>query len=127
MEVDNKLLNDIFKRAKEILEVPGVWTRHVLARARCGTPVGFEDPEACKFCAVGAIYRAVNEKYARSMFVSYDDTAQVVTCRAVELLDKYISPGSEFNYTAAFNDAQESVEPVLELFNKAISETEVTV
>ena len=45
-------------KAYEIFEKPDSWTRGTAARNRLGGEVHEDDPAACMFCVVGAVWRA---------------------------------------------------------------------
>lgn len=51
----------ILRRAAQIIANPDNWTQHALARNRLEMLVYSNSPEATKFCAAGAIRRAVTE------------------------------------------------------------------
>ena len=77
--------------AIDLLEAPGSWTQHALARNGQGTPVSGMSPEATQYCIVGALERsgnAVLDKIGPN-FVGIWDIYDVVTsnCDAEDLVD----------------------------------------
>lgn len=52
------LTPEIAKKALEILENPETRTRKTLARNAANKPVWVLDPDACKWCGIGAIIKA---------------------------------------------------------------------
>jgi len=55
------LQHQILGRALELVSDERSWTRHALARSASDDPCNVADPRAAKFCAIGAIKRAVLE------------------------------------------------------------------
>ena len=49
---------DVLRRARELIATPEQWTQGVAARDDGGASVAYMDPEACKFCMLGAVWRA---------------------------------------------------------------------
>lgn len=47
---------EILLKAADLIEPPEKWTTGVLARDAFGNAVDSDDPSACSWCAVGAIY-----------------------------------------------------------------------
>jgi hypothetical protein len=52
------LRQQVLRDARTLIEDHTHWTRGVLSRAASGRPVMWHDPEACRWCAVGALNRA---------------------------------------------------------------------
>ncbi len=52
---------EVLDRAADILERDGGWTTEAYARSTSGRMVNVTDGQACQFCVVGAIMRAVHE------------------------------------------------------------------
>lgn len=48
----------ILRRARKRVSDPGRWTQGQMARKPTGTGVTAKNPEACRWCAVGAIRKA---------------------------------------------------------------------
>jgi hypothetical protein len=53
------LRHQVLRNARALIERPTDWTRGVHARAENGRPVMWHDRQACRWCALGAINRAV--------------------------------------------------------------------
>lgn len=51
----------IIKRAKELIATDDQWCKNTSAMNIFGLRVQSNDPEACRFCAVGATWRAAHE------------------------------------------------------------------
>jgi hypothetical protein len=102
---------DTLKRARELLTKG--WTKRVSARDDNRTPVSCLSEQACSWCALGAV-----EKSAKS--------AALGECDHFEQFDETINALSTTlnGSVIAFNDAQDRVEPVLELFDKTIARLE---
>lgn len=60
------LQHQIIARALEIVSDEEAWSRGALARTSRGEPCAVCDPKATRFCAVGAISRAVFELLGQS-------------------------------------------------------------
>lgn len=52
----------LFESARDVLLIPGVWTKGTMARNELGEDVYFDDPSACQFCLLGAVYAAAGEE-----------------------------------------------------------------
>jgi hypothetical protein len=63
------LQHQIVARAVELIADEANWTRGSLARTRDGSRCGWSDPEATRYCALGALGRAAAE-----LVVSYDQS-----------------------------------------------------
>lgn len=102
---------DILIAAKELLSKPGAWGKHHYAVDHTGAPVRTLEQTACRFCAVGVIARVNGWDNGLS-------EAQII-------LERHI-PSTHVGRRGltCFNDRQETVEPVLELFDKAIASCE---
>jgi hypothetical protein len=85
----------------------GWCTRHY-AKDATGTPVSTIDPDACRFCAVGALARA-----------SYSNR---VDSEALALATAYLEGALPEGVASVqqFNDAQDDKRPVLALYSRAI-------
>jgi hypothetical protein len=51
----------VLSRAWELVSNEASWTRHAISRTASGLQCDFKDADAAKFCAMGAIFRAVYE------------------------------------------------------------------
>ncbi len=58
----NSLRKALVNRACEIIRDPACWTQSVAARDQLGRAVSPQSTEARKFCAFGALTRAVHER-----------------------------------------------------------------
>jgi hypothetical protein len=56
----SKQILEVLVEAKKLLEAG--WTKEVYARGPDGVNASFMDPDACSFCAIGAVYRAAEDK-----------------------------------------------------------------
>jgi hypothetical protein len=59
--MSNSLEKRITARALDFIVEQGHWTRGALARRSNNQPCTWSDPEAVRFCAVGALHRAATE------------------------------------------------------------------
>jgi hypothetical protein len=101
----------ILKEARELLAQPGKWTRYWFARDALHAPVKSLSADACCFCALGAVTR----------FAGCDWSEQ--WREAAAALQGCLPDNTS---VAIFNDAQETVEPVLALFDRAIAKLEAS-
>ena len=102
---------DVVKYARALLAKRGGWTKGCYARDSEGNAVHEARPEACSFCAKGAIYRAVHDL----------NPLQSVYHRAVAV---FLADG-EYSLIG-FSDAQTTKAPVLRKFDKAIAKLEAS-
>ena len=56
--MDEQIIIEVLTDARALLRVRGAWTQHHNARDSSGIPTDPTDPNACKFCALGAMQRA---------------------------------------------------------------------
>jgi hypothetical protein len=67
-------MKQILIDARKLIEKPENWTKGVFARNKAGVPVWTSAPDACSFCAIGAIAKVngASELWEReSLGVSY--------------------------------------------------------
>jgi hypothetical protein len=86
------------------------WCRYVRARDAAGNPVEPTSEQAVAWCAGGALIAAGSpddERYRRAEFRRLEDA---IDC----------------SWVANFNDLQETVEPILAAFDRAIAARETT-
>lgn len=100
--------------AVEILEfsrdlIKKGWVSSCFAQDSDGEEVDPGSPNACSFCALGALIRAMH------VLKSSSDVSK----QAEGALGKSLSP--DFLNVIHFNDAQHSEEPVVDLFDRAIA------
>lgn len=98
---------EVLRRARARLAQPGAWTKDFDARNAAGEPVDADCPEATCWCAWGAVIVESGGDYGA----------------AIEELAWALSTPREARISA-FNDAQETVEPVLAMFDRAIARLE---
>ena len=55
------LHHQIVTRARQLISDPARWTRGELAKRKNGLPIEPSDPEAYRFCAIGALTRAASD------------------------------------------------------------------
>jgi hypothetical protein len=99
---------EILKAARELLAMPGAWTKGHYAKNSSGYQVYPFEPEAACFCSYGAMSRFAAEGGTANLHAAEDAVRAQV-------------PNGDL---IGFNDAQESVEPVLAAFDRAIAKLE---
>jgi hypothetical protein len=100
-------LIEVLRKARDLLSQPGAWTKGHLARDGAGYPVDPLSGDGACFCIVGAID-----------FITRDNHEMHDAARSE------LRKGMSGIGLASFNDSQDTVEPVLELFDKAIARLE---
>jgi hypothetical protein len=55
------LYHQIVTRARQLISDPARWTQGELAKRKNGLPIEPSDPDAYRFCAVGALTRAASD------------------------------------------------------------------
>jgi len=105
---------DVLKRARERLAKPGAWTKGEFARDAVGEGVTSCDPHAVCWCALGAV-----NVEAEGIALPKEREAAKDALAVAAGLAKGDTTG-----VVKMNDSQETVEPVLELFDKAIARLE---
>lgn len=98
---------DVLKRARYLIEKPGSWTRHVMARDELGEWAPWDADDATCFCSLGAILRA--------------GIGTAMTSRAIDAIRAVIPTRliSQFNDDEARDQAE-----VLSVFDRAIAAAE---
>ena len=48
---------DVLRAAKALIDTPEKWTKGTYAEDARGVAVGYDDPDACRFCSSGALKR----------------------------------------------------------------------
>lgn len=100
-----KTTKEILQAARDKLAVPGVWTQRALARDLSGNRVNPRKPEACQWCAYGALMVSTPLGISDGPAI---DALNAACNTALGFVD--------------FNDKLcESVEPVLAMFDRAIA------
>jgi hypothetical protein len=102
---------DILIYARALLAKRGGWTKGSYAKDKQGNAVTEDSPEACSFCAQGAIYRAIYD-------LGPSDSALM-------LLDHTFSRIGEIGLIS-FNDRQASKRPVIAEYDRAIQKLEAS-
>ncbi|HVI40738.1 MAG TPA: hypothetical protein VM577_08760 [Anaerovoracaceae bacterium] len=105
------MILEILKKAKEKISDPANWCREMIAQKADGTAAYNKDPEACKWCAAGAIWS------------SHEDSG--LTRDAFQFMTKMIPELQETKLQSIFevNDVL-GHEAVMNLFDLAISKLE---
>jgi hypothetical protein len=106
-----KTVADLLRDAKAKIAGPEAWTQGVLARDTAGVAVDPTNPDACRWCAEGAVVAATGQQ-----------TFEEASDRCLAYLRASCGEAALF----AWNDAPErSHEEVLEVFDFAILTAEV--
>ena len=101
----------VLSDARALLAEPGVWTQTSFARDAQGQPCESSSPEACQFCALGAIERAEHTRYGFAMHWSASREALVAAL-----------PQGALDSVMVFNDnPTRTVDEVLALFDRAVT------
>jgi hypothetical protein len=96
------------KAARDLLSVPGQWTKRQAARDKDGNMTGPHSPDAVCWCLIGALAKCKVPTYGPMR----DKIVRVIYDRYPETNGGLVS----------FNDSQESVEPILEVLDIVIEE-----
>jgi hypothetical protein len=105
---------EILQKAKEILSKPGAWLKRTYARTETGISTWGHSPNAVCWCAIGAVQKATLSPEETKNSIPDWTKVQGIW----DELDRTIGD------VTVFNDAQETVEPVLEVFDKTIARLE---
>lgn len=99
---------EVLKKAREIIAKEENWAQHVFAANEKGESVPDYSSDACKFCSLGAISKAVgsDDEYHITNFVTYTNAKRLL----MSAIDEHI---------AVFNDTH-THEEVIAAFDKAI-------
>lgn len=103
-------MSDVVKSGIEVLEKNG-WTKEVCARDSNNQQVFTDDPAACSFCVMGAIFKAEEEFYGGN------------SVGTLQALNTFISERRGYDKkmsvipAAAYNDSCETKEEVIKLLN----------
>lgn len=134
-----KLANKTERDIEALLEVRQLlekgWCKGAFARDLHGTPVPALSESACQWCLSGAVERACSRRTLsalpgvlnKGLYPEYPELVDVPAVRRVfSALAGVLNKGSRYYHElpAPFNDAQDSVEPVLELVDKTIERLE---
>jgi hypothetical protein len=105
---------DIFKKARQL--VANGWTQSTPARSANGTVCFYGDEDATHFCAVGALFRAVNDN------VEGEDERFKEKLKISMKLSEQLP--SNISIPTWNDDKNRKQEEVLDLFDKIISKYE---
>lgn len=95
---------EVLVQAKELISTEEKWTQGAYGRQADGTLISFTDPRACRFCTMGALFRASAED------MDGFDGANRALSQAI---------GTRSIGIVAFNDSHTHAE-VMAMFDKAI-------
>ena len=109
-------LLEVLRRARLRLTVPGQWTKGALARDASARIVPDRSPAATCWCAAGAVFTEASALLS-------DNEANALAVSAIAKLRAAV-PGGPCLDLSAFNDAQETVVPVLDVFDAVIARLE---
>lgn len=114
---------EILTRAREIITPPGNWTRHYVARNKDGEVTFSSSPDACQWCAIGAIEAASGSQIIpyppRDIKVEMDSALN--TLRSA-IPAGFSDPRNGGPIVSIYNDAKStSHDDILKLFDRAIS------
>lgn len=108
MSKANKLMRDVLRRSIQILSKEGAWTKSAEARNEEGFSCDFNSPNACKFCAVGAVKRAIVDekgKYDFSLFNDIEEMLDKEVRRHTKYMEDELSPEARgYDNIVSFND-----------------------
>jgi hypothetical protein len=97
----------LIQRAREKLADPKHWTKHTSARDLHNLPVDYTDPDACRFCIIGALAAS---------------TGKPGEYHAAHKIMSKLVPSHYGRRLSAFNDAENTQHAdVLALFDRAIA------
>jgi hypothetical protein len=99
---------EILKAARELISVPERWTDHYYARDKNGNYRFGDDPDAVKWCSIGALQHAASARGVSSIQVPWG------------VLESQLRGGQSL---AGFNDRARHSD-VLALFDRAIAKLE---
>lgn len=107
----------VLETAQNLLSRPGAWTQGALARDAQGVEVGTHAPEACCWCATGAVIASMegydagdhDDVWEFEIAVEYLNEALGFRCQTDDLLTE------EWN-----DDLERTHEDVLQMFDRAI-------
>ena len=106
MMTTRDVLIEVLTEARSYIEKG--WTQRSFARDEYGKPVDGRDPEACEWCAMGAIWKVVGYSGTEA----YQEARDLIYS-LVDFVD--------FNTVSQFNDHADTTQAdVLALFDKAI-------
>lgn len=94
------------------------WHRHWFAVTKHGMTCMGWDPNACAFCAIGALDAGAYDHRGSKLLDADDDAFS----EAILALTNALPPG--FESVPDYNDSRESVDDVLALYDRAIAKLE---
>lgn len=120
--------------ARETLSKEGAWTKRSYARDQHGRPVPYNSRSAVRFCSIGALFHSYDA--IRKAEPSYGEGNSDIMGIALTALEAAMDPkereelglpavpisaGTGSYSVMTFNDHQETVAPVLRMFDTAIA------
>ena len=111
---------DALRAARALIATPESWTKNALARDSAGNDRALRDPEACAFCAMGAVLRVLADEYENHRTlaaVQIEHAVMHALSREIQL--SFLAP-TNHSRVAAYNDGSTHAE-VLALFDRAIA------
>lgn len=100
---------EILQKARDLLAMPGGWGPGGYAFDAGGNIVKPNSQNACRFCALGAVYHVM------------DMEGPGAAGRPEPLKVLYKAYGQDDGLVCGLNDAADTVEPILALYDKAIA------
>lgn len=104
---------DVLKKAKEIIATEDKWCKHNAAQNVDGNKVAYTNDAACRFCSIGALWKA-----------TFDLGSSAVNLNtSIDALDKAV--GIDNAGIVGFNDRSDTkLEDVHRVFDKALAALE---
>lgn len=114
--ISNETVVDTLKQVRQLLEKG--WCKGDFAIDANDEPAMIESADACRWCIVGAVYRACNIQEYDPEHSELVDTG--LSKKVLAELEATLCASHEGSIKTLpqFNDEQESVEPVLDLIDK---------
>lgn len=104
-------ISDVLLKARDILNDPKAWCKGTFARDKNEKKASPYDPDACQFCATGAILKAESEY----------DLSSANGLYAEEIIEQQLPCTRKFGGIPSYNDALvRTHEEILALFDRAI-------
>lgn len=121
MRFTRKVLRAAFRKARRLI-VKG-WTRDSWARLRNGDGVRYDDPRACKFCALGAINVAAGVHSDAYLSDPKIEAKAIALAETMEerIIDTLLGTDEETSSVVVWNDRQTRKKVVLKKFDEIIA------
>jgi hypothetical protein len=107
---------EIYRKARALIEDPEHWTTSVFARDADDNVVGFESPEATKFCAHGAVIRVA---FDAGLDHSQQNAYEWLLSDAAKAIDDKFSSPSRINDRGGHEGALKLLDKAIELAEAA--------